>query len=84
MFKSGDYAPDLSGKTKKDLEELLIDWLGTEKPITILDLSGVPSEITSSISGTLLKIIYDALFWGQNLSVGGKQQPLLICTRRSS
>jgi uncharacterized protein len=78
MFNCGDYAPDLSGKTKKDLEELLIDWLGTKKPITILDLSGVPSEITSSISGALLKIIYDALFWGQNLPVGGKQQPLLI------
>jgi DNA helicase HerA-like ATPase len=31
-----------------------------------------------STSGTLLKIIYDALFWGQNLSIGGKQQPLLI------
>ncbi|MBI5477112.1 MAG: ATP-binding protein [Ignavibacteriales bacterium] len=78
MFKSGDFNPNLSGKTKKDLNELLIGWLGNEKPITILDLSGVPSEITSSISGTLLKIIYDALFWGQNLSIGGKQQPLLI------
>jgi DNA helicase HerA-like ATPase len=32
----------------------------------------------TSISGTLLKIIYDALFWGQNLSIGGKEQPLLI------
>jgi DNA helicase HerA-like ATPase len=31
-----------------------------------------------SISGTLLKIIYDALFWGQNLPIGGKEQPLLI------
>lgn len=32
----------------------------------------------TSISGTLLKIIYDALFWGQNLPIGGKEQPLLI------
>jgi len=32
----------------------------------------------TSISGTLLKIIYDALFWGQKLSIGGKEQPLLI------
>ena len=31
-----------------------------------------------STAGTLLNIIYDALFWGQNLSVGGKQQPLLV------
>lgn len=32
----------------------------------------------NSISGTLLKIVYDALFWGQNLIVGGKKQPLMI------
>jgi Predicted ATPase len=78
MFEPGDYNPDVTGKTAKDLNEVLFKWLGNEKPITILDLSGVPSEITSSISGTLLKIVYDALFWGQNLSIGGKQQPLLI------
>jgi DNA helicase HerA-like ATPase len=32
----------------------------------------------TSVSGTLLKIIYDTLFWGQNLPNGGKEQPLLI------
>lgn len=31
-----------------------------------------------SISGSLLNIVYDALFWEQNLCIGGKQQPLLI------
>ncbi|KAF5039956.1 hypothetical protein DSECCO2_538470 [anaerobic digester metagenome] len=55
-----------------------MDWLGNPLPITILDLSGIPSEIMSSISGTLLKIIYDGLFWGVNTKVGGKNQPLLI------
>jgi hypothetical protein len=78
MFEPGPLTPELSGETKKDLNELLFDWLGSSLPITILDLSGIPSEIMSSISGTLLKIIYDALFWGQNLPVGGKEQPLLI------
>ena len=46
--------------------------------MTILDLSGVPSEIMASISGSVLKIVYDALFWAQNLSVGGKECPVLI------
>jgi hypothetical protein len=78
LFQSGDYSPELSGKVNKDLGDLLFNWLSSDKPITILDLSGIPSEIMISISGTLLKIIYDALFWGQNLSVGGKEQPLLI------
>jgi len=78
LFEPGDYTPDLQGKVKSDLCNLLFDWLGSDKPVTILDLSGIPSEIMISISGTLLKIIYDALFWGQNLKIGGKEQPLFI------
>jgi len=78
LFHPGKYEPDLLGKVENDLDNLLFEWLGSEKPITILDLSGIPSEIMISISGTLLKIIYDALFWGQNLENGGKKQPLLI------
>jgi hypothetical protein len=78
LFYPGDYEPILSGKIVKDISNLLFEWLGSEKPITILDLSGIPSDIMTSISGTLLKIIYDALFWGQNLPNGGKEQPLLI------
>lgn len=78
LFNPEKYTPDLNGKVVKDLSSLLFDWLGSDKPVTILDLSGIPSEIMTSISGTLLKIIYDALFWGQNIDVGGKEQPLLI------
>ncbi len=78
LFNPEKYTPDLNGKVEKDLSSLLFDWLGSDKPVTILDLSGIPSEIMTSISGTLLKIIYDALFWGQNIDVGGKEQPLLI------
>lgn len=78
LFSPGDLTPDSDGKIVKDLDSLFLDWLGNKLPITILDLSGIPSEIMSSISGTLLKIIYDGLFWGVNTKVGGKQQPLLI------
>lgn len=78
MFNPGEFTPDLDGKTKKDIDSLLYNWLGNTLPLTILDLSGIPSEIMSSISGTLLKIIYDGLFWGVNTKVGGKNQPLLI------
>lgn len=78
LFNPGEYTPDLDGKTNKDLSDLLFEWLGSTNQITILDLSEIPSEVMVSTSGTLLKIIYDALFWGQNLSIGGKQQPLLI------
>jgi hypothetical protein len=78
LFSPGDFTPDIEGKTTKDIDSLFYDWLGNTKPITILDLSGIPGEIMSSISGTLLKIIYEGLFWGVNTKVGGKNQPLLI------
>jgi len=78
LFAPGDLTPDIQGKITKDIDSLFYDWLGNSLPITILDLSGIPSEIMSSISGTLLKIIYDGLFWGVNTKVGGKNQPLLI------
>jgi DNA helicase HerA-like ATPase len=78
LFHPGEYAPNLSGEVKKDLSELLLSWIGDEKPITILDISDVPSDIMMSIAGTLLNIIYEALFWGQEVEVGGRKQPLLI------
>lgn len=78
LFEPGEYTPNKDGITKKTLEELLYQWLGNSGKITILDFSDIPSEIVISTAGTLLNIIYDALFWGQNLAVGGKEQPLLI------
>jgi uncharacterized protein len=78
LFKPGDWEPSLDDKIQMDLDALLSGWLGHEKPITILNLAGIPAEIMSSISGALLKIVYDALFWAQNLPVGGRQQPLLV------
>lgn len=78
LFQPGEYTPDLSGKVSKDLSELLISWIGGNKPITILDISDVPSDIMMSIAGTLLNITYEALFWGQEIEVGGRKQPLLI------
>lgn len=78
LFTPGALTPGSTGKIEKDIDSLFFNWLGNSLPITILDLSGIPSEIMSSISGTLLKIIYDGLFWGVNTKVGGKNQPLLI------
>lgn len=78
LFSPGKLTPDKDGKVEEDLDTTFLKWLGNDLPITILDLSGIPGEIMSSISGTLLKIIYDGLFWGVNTKVGGKKQPLLI------
>jgi DNA helicase HerA-like ATPase len=78
LFKPGDYMPSESGETKSDLDVLLKSWLGGNKPITILDLSGIPPSIQSELVGTVLRIVYDALFWARNLPEGGRERPLLL------
>lgn len=78
LFRPGSYLPDEDGKVETDLGRLLAAWLGEEQPVTVLDLSGVPSSIQAEIVGTLLRIVYDALSWARNLPEGGRERPLLI------
>jgi len=74
----GGYEPDLNGRVGSDLNTLVRDWVGHDKPITIFDVSGLPSEVLPTIVGTMLRIVYDMLFWAQDLPIGGRQQPLLV------
>ena len=78
LLHPGEWEPDLSGKATKDLPELLQAWLGHDKPITILDLSGIPSTVVARLIGAILKIIYEGLFWGREKSEGGIARPLLV------
>lgn len=78
LFSPGDWKPKLDGTVTKDLDQLIKDWIGSEKPITILDLSGVPTSLTNNIVGILLRILYDGLFWSRNLKEGGRLRPLLL------
>lgn len=78
LFRPIGYSPNLDGTTSNDLPHLFSKWFGHKTPVSILDLSAIPSNIMQVISGCILKIIYDALYWGQNTPVGGKKQPLLV------
>ncbi len=79
LFDPGkDYSPDLDGKVEADLDSLVQSWVGHDKQITVLDVSGLPAETLSTVVGTLLRVVYDTLFWGIDLPVGGRQQPLLV------
>jgi uncharacterized protein len=51
---------------------------GPCRPITILDLSGVPSTVLVRLIGSILRIIYEALYWSREKSEGGVLRPLLI------
>ena len=78
LLHPGPWEPNLDGVTKDDLDSLLHGWLGGDKPITILDLSGVPSSILERLIGSILKIVYEALFWSREKTEGGIERPLLI------
>ena len=74
----GGFEPDLEGNIEADLDALVRDWAGHDRPITIFDVSGLPSDILPTIVGTMLRVIYDMLFWAQDLAAGGREQPLLV------
>lgn len=79
IFNPGEkWTPAEDGKVEKDLDELLHNWIGCSKPITIIDLSGVPNDILNTIIGVVLRILYEALFWSRDLSQGGRHRPLLL------
>lgn len=77
LFRPGRWLPSTTGEIDADLDKLMFEWLG-DRPVTILDLSGIPSSVLQELIGVLLRVIYDALFWSRNLSEGGRETPLLL------
>ncbi|WP_290903342.1 ATP-binding protein [Aquabacterium sp.] len=78
IFRPGDWHPAADGAVARDIDSLLHDWIGDVRPVSILDLSGVPADILQTTIGALVRLLYEALFWARNLSQGGRHRPLLI------
>ena len=78
ILHPGPWEPDLGGQTAQDLDTLLGGWLGHDRPITILDLSGVPSSVLVRLIGSILRIVYEALYWSREKTEGGILRPLLV------
>ena len=78
LLHPGPWEPDLHGAVERDLDSLVADWIGNKNPITILDLSGVPSAVLEQLVGSILNVVYEALFWSREKSEGGIERPLLI------
>jgi hypothetical protein len=62
----------------KDLDDLLNSWLNHDKPITVLDLGGVPSDISDLVIGLISRILFESMFWGRYIQGFGKQRPVLM------
>lgn len=64
--------------TKKDIHDLLKDWIDHEKRLTILDLSGIPFELIDVSVGLITRIIFDSMYWGRYEDYTGRSRPLLM------
>ena len=78
LLHPGPWEPNLEGRTQSDLDDVLAGWIGGQRPISLLDLSGVPSVVLERLIGSILKIVYESLFWSREKSEGGIARPLLI------
>lgn len=78
ILHPGPWEPDLNGDAANDLDKLLEGWLGHDRQLTILDLSGVPSAVLVRLIGSILRIVYEALFWSREKTEGGVLRPLLV------
>lgn len=78
LFNPGEWAVAKDGTTTSDLDALLSSWIGAEAPISVFDLSGIPTTIVDDMVGAILRILYDAVFWGRMKQEGGRERPLLL------
>lgn len=78
LFNPGNWAVAKDGSTNADLDALLSSWMGAENPISVFDLSGIPTAVVDDLVGAVLRILYDAIFWGRLKPEGGRSRPLLV------
>ncbi len=66
----------LVGDTMVDFISKVFRMPGNGKPISIIDVSGVPSDITSTVVAVLSRLVFDFAIWGRE----EKTRPvLLVC-----
>lgn len=64
----------LVGDTMADFISKIFRLPSSGKPIAIVDVSGVPSDITSTVVAVLSRLVFDFAIWGRE----EKQRPILL------
>ncbi|MEM1196695.1 MAG: DUF87 domain-containing protein [Pseudomonadota bacterium] len=64
----------LVGDTMADFISKVFRMPGDERPISIIDVSGVPSDITSTVVAVLSRLVFDFAIWGRE----EKTRPILL------
>ena len=64
----------LVGDTMADFISKVFRMPGDDRPISIIDVSGVPSDITSTVVAVLSRLVFDFAIWGRE----EKTRPILL------
>lgn len=59
------------------LLEVLNDWLGDDRPVSVLDFAGVPAELTDLAVGVVLKLLFELAVHSREEGIG-RPRPVLI------
>jgi len=60
------------------LPSILNEWLGVENPVSVLDFSGVPSEMSDLAIGVVLQLLFDVAIHSPADAGIGRSRPVLI------
>ncbi len=59
------------------LEALLLSWLGNEKPVSVMDFSGVPGDVADLAIGAVLQNVFETSLRSRETGIG-RPTPVLI------
>ena len=71
-------APDESQLTTDPLAEVVDEWLGGNQPVSVLNFSGVPTELADLAIGVILKVIFEISIRSSEDSGIGRNRPVLF------
>jgi DNA helicase HerA-like ATPase len=71
--------PEGDGEGSDPLTDEVANWLGREKPVSILDFSGVPEAASEMAIGVILTLIFEAAIRSPSIGDGiGRSRPVLV------
>ena len=60
------------------LPDIVSDWLGVDKPISVLDFSGVPRDVADVAIGVVLQLLFELATRGTRNDGIGRHRPVLV------
>jgi hypothetical protein len=70
--------PDASVTDVDPFVDVLTEWLGDDHPVSVLDFSGVPTEVADLAIGVVLQLLFDLCLRSTPDNGVGRHRPVLI------